>query len=118
MRLGLCPGHISGRPISLLSKLKTHLAEEDKELYPSLLTHDDDKVRSTAWGFINGEHGLRQWSVAYNKKWLKDCKFEFTEEFLQETNELLDALAARVDREERFLFARLQEGTGEGKSDG
>ena len=93
----------------IAEKLKTHLAEEDKELYPSLLTHGDDKVRSTAWGFINGEHGLRQWSAAYNKKWLKDCNFEFTDEFLQETNQLLDALAARVDREERFLFTRLKD---------
>ena len=99
----------------IAAKLKAHLAEEGKELYPSLLTHDDDKVRSTAWGFINGEHGLRQWSLAYNKKWLKDCNFEFTDEFLQETNQLLDALAARVDREERFLFARLE---GEEQPDG
>ncbi len=91
------------------AKLKAHLAEEDKELYPSLLTHADQKVRSTAWGFINGEHGLRQWTAEYNKKWLKDCNFELTDDFLQETNQLLDALAARVDREERFLFARLQE---------
>lgn len=82
------------------------------------MTHDDQKVRSTAWGFINGEHGLRQWSAAYKKKWLKDCNIEFTDDFLQETNQLLDALAARVDREERFLFARLQPESGEAQAGG
>ncbi len=89
-------------------KLREHLVEEDKELYPSLLTHQDDKVRTTAWGFISGQHTLRQWTEQYHKKWLKDCDFEFSEEFIKDTNELLDLLAVRVDREERFLFPKLK----------
>ncbi|MEA3277404.1 MAG: hemerythrin domain-containing protein [Pseudomonadota bacterium] len=92
----------------IAAKLKDHLANEDKELYPSLLTHSDLKVRSTAWKFISGEHSLRLWFEAYNKKWLKNCDFEFSDEFLKDTNHLLETLAARVEREERFLFPRLE----------
>ena len=96
----------------IAAKLKEHLAVEDKELYPSLLTHQDAKVRTTAWGFINGQHALRQWTEQYNKKWLKDCDFQFTDEFLKDTEELLDLLRVRVDREERSLFPRLEEEPG------
>jgi len=96
----------------MVKKVKEHLVEEDKELYPSLLAHRDEKVRTTAWGFISGQHSLRQWTEEYHKKWLKDCNFEFTDEFLKDTNELLELLAVRVDREERFLFPRLEREAG------
>jgi hemerythrin-like domain-containing protein len=94
----------------MAAKVKDHLAKEDKELYPSLLTDSEPKVRSIAWGLVSGEHSLRQWFGEYNKKWLKNCDFEFGDEFLQETNRLLEALAARIEREERFLFSRLEAG--------
>jgi hemerythrin-like domain-containing protein len=102
----------------IAAKLKEHLAEEDKELYPSLLTHPDAKVRTTAWGFINGQHALRQWTEQYSKKWLKDCNFEFTDDFLKDTEELLRLLAVRVDREERVLYPRLEDEPGKGQSEG
>ncbi len=102
----------------IAGKLKEHLAEEDKQLYPSLLTHNDAKVRTAAWGFISGQHALRQWTEQYNKKWLKDCNFEFTDEFLKDTGELLDLLAVRVDREERFLFPKLEDEPGTGQPSG
>ena len=102
----------------IAAKLKEHLAEEDKELYPSLLTHPDAKVRTTAWGFINGQHALRQWTEQYNKKWLKDCDFQFTDEFLKDTEELLGLLTVRVDREERSLFPRLADEPGQEQSRG
>lgn len=101
-------------------KLKDHLALEDKELYPNLLTHSDLKVRSAAWGFVSGEHSLRRFFDAYRKKWLKNCDFTFGDDFLRETNELFEALAARIEREEHFLFPKLegepqQARTGSGK---
>jgi hypothetical protein len=102
----------------IAKKIREHLVEEDKELYPSLLAHQDEKVRTTAWGFISGQHSLRQWTQDYHKKWLKDCDFAFTDEFLKDTNELLELLALRVDREERFLFPRLGEKPGEERSGG
>jgi hypothetical protein len=92
----------------IAEKVRDHLAQEDKDLYPTLLTHSDLKVRSTAWKFISGEHALRQSFESYNKRWLKSCEFEFSDELLKETHELLEALAARVEREEQYLYPQFE----------
>lgn len=92
----------------LVDRIKDHLSEEDKELYPVLLTHSDLDVRSTAWKFISGEHSLRHAFADYSKKWLKNGDLEHSDKLIEETNELLDALAARIDREERFLYPKLE----------
>jgi hypothetical protein len=44
----------------------------------------------------------------YNKKWLKDCDFEVSQELLRDTTELLELLEVRVEREERFLFPKFE----------
>ena len=92
----------------LADRIKGHLAEEDKDLYPILLTHSDLDVRSTAWKFISGEHALRQAFADYGKKWLKEGDFECSDELLTETNELLETLTVRIDREEQFLYPKFE----------
>jgi hemerythrin-like domain-containing protein len=93
----------------LADKVKQHLAEEDKSLYPSLLIHEDPKVKSIAWGFISGEKPLRKTFDDYNKKWLKHCDFNFTDEFIAETSEVFDILQYRIERENQVLFPKLVE---------
>jgi hypothetical protein len=90
-------------------KLKGHLAAEDKGLYPPLLTHEDPKLKSLAWGFISGEKPLRKQFESYYQKWLKDCDFNFTEEFLQQTMELFDAIELRLDREKTVLLPKVEQ---------
>jgi hemerythrin-like domain-containing protein len=90
-------------------KVKRHLAEEDRSIYPTLLIHDDPKVKSIAWGFISGEKPLRKIFDDYYKKWLKHCDFNFSETFLSETHEVFDMLLQRIDREEQVLFPKLVE---------
>jgi hemerythrin-like domain-containing protein len=114
----LTPEHIKIRPnaktayellCDLGDKVKHHLAEEDRSIYPSLLIHDDPKVKSIAWGFISGEKPLRKVFDDYYKKWLKNCDFNFSGDFLAETNEVFHMLAHRIDREEQVLFPKLVE---------
>ena len=93
----------------LSDKVKEHLSAEDRGLYPSLLIHEDPTVKSIAWGFISGERPLRKTFDDYYKKWLKHCDFNFTDEFLAETNEVFDMLADRIAREEQVLFPKLVE---------
>ncbi len=90
-------------------KVRRHLAEEDKGLYPSLLIHEDPKVKSIAWGFISGEKPLRKRFDDYHRKWLKECDFNFTEEFIAETREVFDLLQYRIERENQVLFPKLVE---------
>ena len=94
---------------NLADEVKEHLAEEDKGLYPSLLIHEDPTVKSIAWGFISGEKPLRKTFDEYHKKWLKNCDFNFTDDFVAETNEIFDLLTKRIEREEKVLFPKLQE---------
>lgn len=91
------------------SKVKEHLSEEDRGVYPSLLIHDDPRVKSIAWGFISGERPLRQTFDEYHRKWLKNCDFNFTEDFLRESQAVFRMVAERIDRENRVLFPKLVE---------
>ena len=45
----------------------------------------------------------------YHKHWLKNCDFNFTEDFLAETHEIFDMVDKRIDREEQVLFPKLIE---------
>ena len=114
----LTPEHLRIRPnaktayellCDLGDKIKQHLAEEDKGLYPSLLIHEDPKVKSIAWGFISGEKPLRKTFDDYYRKWLKHCDFNFTDEFLEESHEIFDMLQYRIERENQVLFPKLVE---------
>ncbi|MBP8284590.1 MAG: hemerythrin domain-containing protein [Chromatiaceae bacterium] len=91
------------------SKVKEHLSEEDRGVYPSLLINDDPRVKSIAWGFISGERPLRQTFDEYHRKWLKNCDFNFTEDFLRESQGVFRMVAERIDRENRVLFPKLVE---------
>ena len=91
------------------SKVKEHLSEEDHGVYPSLLIHDDPRVKSLAWGFISGERPLRQTFDEYHRKWLKNCDFNFTEDFLRESQAVFHMVAERIDRENQVLFPKLVE---------
>lgn len=114
----MTPEHLKVRPnaktayellCDLGDKVKKHLADEDRSIYPSLLIHEDPRVKSIAWGFISGEKPLRKVFDDYYKKWLKDCDFNFTEGFVEETREVFDMLTQRMDREEQVLFPKLVE---------
>ena len=91
------------------TKVRAHLAEEDRTIYPTLLIHEDPRVKSIAWGFISGEKPLRKVFDDYHKRWLKNCDFNFTEGFLKETHEFFDMVAQRIDREEQILVPKLLE---------
>lgn len=89
-------------------KVREHLGEEDKEMYPQLLKQGN-ALKHTAWNFIAGESELRKEFEAYYKKYLKDCNFQFSEAFMKETGTILDAVLARIEREEKVLFPKLEE---------
>ena len=90
-------------------KLKRHLSEEDRGVYPPLLTHENPKLKSLAWGFISGEKPLRKQFESYYHKWLKDCDFNFTNEFLDETLEIFGVIETRIEREQTVLIPKLEE---------
>lgn len=90
-------------------RVQRHLSDEDRGLYPRLLIHEDPKVKSIAWGFISGEKPLRQTFDCYYQRWLKNCDFNFNDDFLAETHAVFDLVAQRIDREEQVLLPKLLE---------
>lgn len=94
---------------SLAEKMKEHLSAEDRGLYPPLLTHEDPQVKQVAWGFINGEKPLRKMFDDYHRKWLKDCDFAFSDDFIRETDDMLQMLETRIEREQTILLPKLEQ---------
>ena len=90
-------------------RVQSHLAEADCGLYPKLLIHNDPKVKSIAWGFINGEGALRLTFENYYKKWLKYANFNFSDNFLAETHQVFEVIDQRLDREAALLMPKLVE---------
>ena len=90
-------------------RVRRHLADEDRGLYPTLLIHDDPAVNSIAWGLLSDEKPLRQSFEEYYERWLKYGDRDFDEDFLAETREVFDLVAQRIEREERVLIPKLIE---------
>jgi DUF438 domain-containing protein len=92
----------------LSDKMKDHMMEQDRSIYPDLLTHQDPKLKSMAWGFLNGQKPMRKQFDQYHAKWLKNCDFNFSDEFITETLEIFDMIEDRINREESILIPTLE----------
>jgi hypothetical protein len=95
--------------LDLGERVERHLAEEDHGLYPSLLIHEDRNVNAIAWGFIIAERPMRKTFADYRARWLQDCDFNFTDQFLVETHEVFTLVAQRLDAEQQVLFPKMVE---------
>ncbi len=92
----------------LADKMKEHMIEQDRGIYPDLLTHQDPKLKSMAWGFLNGQKPMRKQFEQYHNKWLKNCDFNFSEDFIADTFEIFDMIEDRIQREETILIPTLE----------
>ena len=92
----------------LADKMKGHMSEQDKSIYPDLLIHQDPKLKSMAWGFLNGQKPMRKQFDSYHSKWLKNCDFNFSDEFIADTFEVFDMIEDRIKREESILIPTLE----------
>ena len=93
----------------LTDRVSKHLTGEDRELYPPLLVNGNPQIKSMAWGFIRGESPLRKSFENYGRKWLKGSELDTTGAFLDDTREVLDALAKRIETEQEKLFPLLEQ---------
>jgi DUF438 domain-containing protein len=92
----------------LADKMKTHMIDQDRDIYPDLLIHQNPKLKSMAWGFLNGQKPIRKQFEQYHAKWLKNCDFDFTNEFVADTFEVFDMIEERIQREESILIPTLE----------
>lgn len=91
----------------LFRKMDEHMADEHKDVLPSLLNHEDQAIKNAAWGLINNDKLVRPEFNKYAKRWLKDCEFQFTDAFLEDTNEILACIDQRMDIEYQNMYAKV-----------
>jgi hemerythrin-like domain-containing protein len=94
---------------SLLAKLagqvRVHLAIEDNALYPALIHHSDETIRSTAKRFIEEMGDLKAAFTAYMDRWPNSSTIDsHPRDFVLQTRQLFGALADRIDRENNELY--------------
>ena len=92
----------------LCNKMEEHLAEEHKGVYPNLLTSHDTKTQNLAWGLINNDKMLKPEFKRYTKRWLKNCDFQFTDTFIEETKDILDTIMKRMDIEYHTMIPKIE----------
>lgn len=87
--------------------MQMHLKYEDDYLYPALLNDkENEKLSVIVSKFVEEMGDLAQVFKDYQQKYLRhpeDIK-QNTKEFINDTKQILDAIAARVDGEEEELF--------------
>ncbi|TYO94421.1 hemerythrin domain-containing protein [Desulfallas thermosapovorans] len=92
----------------LSGKVSVHLSSEDKFLYPSLLSHPNDKVKAIARRFINEMSGISKVFYDYKTKYLAPSKIKANpEQFSKETDAVFAALQKRIELEEKELYPLL-----------
>lgn len=89
----------------LLGKLGVHLAMEDKTLYPKLLDHPDESVKSMAKRFSDEMGGIGEAINAYKNAWPHPIAIQNDpSSFIEQTKGIFDALSKRIDRENNELY--------------
>ncbi len=95
---------------NLLGKLTFHLSMEDKSLYPRLLEHSDERVKSIAKRFIDEMGSLGEAVNAYKNKWPSALLIQKDpSDFIVQTKGIIDALAKRIESENNELYKIVDE---------
>jgi iron-sulfur cluster repair protein YtfE (RIC family) len=102
------PSEIHDLLLTMSGELMTHLAMEDKGLYPVLLKQDKPEIKQITYMFINEMGELRNQFEHYLSRWsLQENIRTQSSQFIDETKRILQALQHRIDREENELFNKL-----------
>ncbi|WP_183956121.1 hemerythrin domain-containing protein [Sphingobium fontiphilum] len=87
--------------------LMTHLALEDRLLYPATVHSSDDDTRKTAAALQQEMGDLAARFSSYMTAWSDDRILREWSAFCTQTRAMLTALADRVDSENRILYPLL-----------
>jgi hemerythrin-like domain-containing protein len=89
----------------LVGLLRIHLAQEDVHLYPALAASGDPAVSQLALAYANEMGGQAIELEIFAQHW--SCTASIAgafDEFRKEADALLLAIAARIERENRYLY--------------
>jgi iron-sulfur cluster repair protein YtfE (RIC family) len=98
------PLHLFTLRYELSTTLIAHLAEEDSHLYPQLLGSADPKIAATARKMSDAMAGQADAFHMHNQRWTAQAIAGDWEAYCVAFRQVLDALTARISRENRELF--------------
>ena len=91
--------------MKLTGKLKIHLAQEDRSLYPRIIESNNTSAANAAKHFQDEMSDLSSAYLAFAERWsTPSCISENTEDFTRESSAVFQALSKRIDRENRELY--------------
>lgn len=89
----------------LSGRLKVHLMNEDKFLYPSFMASQDEKIRQMATEYQVEMGGLQDTFKTFKEKYNTKSKIlENKASFIKEADVILKAVLERISREEKGIY--------------
>jgi len=89
----------------LVGLLRIHLAQEDVQLYPSLIASEDPEVAKLARIYAEEMGGLATELEIFAQHWSCSASIGGAfDEFREDAHMLLMALSVRIEREDRYLY--------------
>lgn len=89
----------------LSGKLKVHLMNEDKFLYPSLISNQDDKIKAMAIVYQIEMGGLQENFKSFKDKYNTKSKIlDHKEIFAKEAGVIIKAIEQRIVKEENGIY--------------
>jgi hypothetical protein len=99
-----------------VEKVRDHLELVDKHLYTKLLNNPDASVRQKADRFMSGSHEIKRLFKEYLDKWCspghKELLVRSHKRFLEETQDMMDIVLDRIQRETEHLYPLVRRVTG------
>lgn len=100
-----------------VEKVKNHLELVDKHLYTKLLNSPDPEVRQKADRFMSGSHEIKRLFKSYLSKWSSPAhnslRVRNHRKFVQETQDMMDIVLDRIQRETEHLYPLVKKVTGD-----
>lgn len=94
----------------LAGKLSVHLHMEDNALFPSIEKYNDATLNSMLKVFIAEMGGLKDAFSKYANKWANPDHIKINAtEFINETKAVFNALAKRIEKENKELYKLIDE---------
>ena len=102
-----------------VEQVRDHLEVVDKHLYTKLLNSPDDNVRQKADRFMSGSHEIKRLFNNYLGKWStpkRDAlRVRNHKKFQQETQDMMDIVLDRIQRETEHLYPLVRELSGDAR---
>ncbi|MCK5903190.1 MAG: hypothetical protein KAG28_08560 [Cocleimonas sp.] len=86
--------------------VREHLNTEDRNLYQSMMIHNDADIKNTARDFMSGSVEIKRVIAQYTKRWCKKgtLRIKNHEQFISDTEDIFELVWKRIINESEHLY--------------